>query len=85
MRQPETSTVVQQLFDNYRLENLDVAYTIQDFQKDYIREHLNVLLPDEALNRYSMDDRLKGLSPTDIANHLAPEDVKKLLEELKKH
>ncbi|TAN46338.1 MAG: hypothetical protein EPN21_20695 [Methylococcaceae bacterium] len=112
MRQPDVSTVVQQLFDNYRLENLDMPYTMQDFQKDYVREHLNVLSPDEVLKRFSPDDRLKGLSsdevlkrfspddrlknlspddrlkglsPDDIVNHLSPTELKKLLEQLKRH
>ncbi|TAN50791.1 MAG: hypothetical protein EPN21_08140 [Methylococcaceae bacterium] len=82
---------MQQLFDNYRQENIDMPYTLQDFQKDYIRDHLNLLSPDdrlkglpsdEVLKHYSPDDRLRGLSPTDIINHLSPAEIKKLLEAL---
>ncbi|MDP1614867.1 MAG: hypothetical protein Q8L68_03640, partial [Methylococcales bacterium] len=84
MRQPDMSTIVQQLFENYQLENIDMAYTLQDFQKDYILDHLNLLSADEVLKRYSPDDRLKNLSPDDIVNHLSPSDLKKLLDKLEK-
>ncbi|TAN47753.1 MAG: hypothetical protein EPN21_16580 [Methylococcaceae bacterium] len=67
------STVVQQLFETYRLENIDMPYTLQDFQKDYVRDHLSLLSP---------DDRLKGLSLSDIINHLSPIELKKLRETL---
>ena len=42
-----------------------MSYTMQDFQRDYVKNHLGVLSPDEVLDRFSPDDRLKGLSPND--------------------
>lgn len=85
MRQPDMSTIVQQLFENYQLENIDMAYTLQDFQKDYILNHLNLLSADEVLKRYSPDEVLKRYSPDDIVNHLSPSDLKKLLDKLEKN
>lgn len=68
VRQPDMSSAVQQLFDNYRREKIDMPYTFQDFQKDYVRDHLNVL---------TLDDRLEGLSPDDVLKRYSPDDVLK--------
>ncbi len=40
-----------------------MSYTIQDYQKDYVRDHLNLLSLDDVLKRYSADDILAHLSP----------------------
>lgn len=82
--QPDMSTVVQQLFENYQLERIDMPYTMQDFQRDYVREHLDLLSSDERLKGISLDERLKGLSPDDLLEHLSPADRQQLLEKLKK-
>ena len=60
------STIIYQLFENYKLEGINMPYTMEDFQKDYVKNHLDVLSPDEVLKRYSPDDRLKGLSLEEI-------------------
>ena len=49
----DISTVINQLFENYKLEGIPMPYTMKDFQKDFVREHIDVL---------SLDDRLKGVS-----------------------
>lgn len=91
MRQPDMSTIVEQLFENYQQEHIDMAYTQQDFKRDYVLDHLNLLSPDEVLKHYSLDEVLKNLSPDevlkryspdDIVNHLSPDDLKKLLAKL---
>ena len=51
-----------------------MAYTMEDFQKDYVREHLGVLSNDEILKRFSREDRLKGLSNEDRLKGLSNED-----------
>ena len=66
----ETSTIMNQLFDNYQKEGVAMSYTMQDFQKDYVREHLNVLTADEVLKSYSLDERLEGLSLKEIEQYL---------------
>jgi hypothetical protein len=90
--QPDMSTVVQQLFENYQLERIDMPYTMQDFQRDYVREHLDLLTPDEVLNRYSPDEILKRYSPDEVLKHyslderldgLSPDELEKLFETLK--
>ena len=67
-----------------------MPYTMEDFQKDYVRNHLNVLSPDDVLKsfspddvlkRYSPDDRLKGLSPKERLRGLSLEEIKEYLEQ----
>ena len=47
-----------------------MSYTMKDFQRDYVKNHLGVLSPDEVLNSFSPDDRLKGISFEDIQQYL---------------
>lgn len=69
-----------------------MSYTVQDYKKDFVREHLNLLSadevlkrysPDEVLKRYSVNDRIKDLSSDDIIENLSPEYLKALVEKLK--
>ena len=87
----EISTVLNTLFDNYNLEGIPVSYTMKDFQRDYVRNHLGLLSPDEVLdrfspdevlNRFSPDDRLKGLSPNEVLNRFSPEEIELYLKNL---
>ncbi|MGB5684615.1 MAG: hypothetical protein WBM35_02295 [Candidatus Electrothrix sp.] len=66
----EISTVLNSLFDNYNMEGIPVSYTMKDFQRDYVKNHLGLLSPDEVLDRFSPDDRLRGLSPEEILLYL---------------
>ncbi len=43
INQPEISTIVYDLFERYQQEKIAMSYTIQDYQKDYVRDHLNLL------------------------------------------
>ncbi len=47
-----------------------MAYTMQDFQKDYVKNHLEVLSPDERLKGLSLSERLRGISFEDIQQYL---------------
>ncbi len=51
-----------------------MAYTMEDFQKDYVRDHLGVLSTDEILEQFSADDRLKGLSTDEILEQFSADD-----------
>ncbi|MGH8557965.1 MAG: hypothetical protein ACRESZ_10990 [Methylococcales bacterium] len=84
VHQLEMSTIVQQLFESYQREKFVMSYTVQDFQKDYVRDHLNLLSPDEVLKHFSPDEVLKRFSPDDIVNHLSAQKLEKLREKLEK-
>lgn len=52
--------------DRNRKENIAMPYTIQDYQRDYVREHLDLLSPQEVLRRYTPEEVIKQFSPEEI-------------------
>jgi hypothetical protein len=67
---------------------------MKDFQRDYVKNHLGLLSPDEVLdrfspdevlNRFSPDDRLKGLSSNDRLKGISPEEIELYLKNLGKN
>ena len=60
-RSADTSTLLNQLFEGYEREGLAMPYTIQDFRRDYVKEHLKDL---------TLEERLAGLSPDKIEKFL---------------
>jgi len=66
-----TSTLLNQLFANYQVEGLDMPYTMEDFEHDYIREHLDVLTDEEILQRFSKEDLLQHFSDEQLKAYLA--------------
>jgi len=79
----EMSTLMQQLFEHYRKENIAMPYTMQDYHRDYVREHLDQLSPEEVLSRYSPDQRLKGIPLEERLKDASPAEIERLLEKLK--
>jgi MgtE-like protein len=58
-RSQETSLLLGQLFERLRKEGLAMSYTMEDFKRQYIREHFSQLTPEEqrgALERLSPED-----------------------------
>jgi hypothetical protein len=53
---------------------------MQDFQKDYVRNHLNLLSPDDLIKGLSPDDRIKGLSANELLKNVSIEEIKTWLE-----
>ena len=80
----EISTILNQLFENYHLEGLEMTYTMEDFQKDYVRDHLGVLSTDDRLKGLSTDEILKRLSTDEILKRLSLEEIQKYLEKEQK-
>ena len=74
INQPEISTIVRDLLERYQQEKIDMSYTIQDYQKDYVRDHLNLLSPDDVLKRYSADEVLKRYSADDVLKRYSADD-----------
>ena len=57
-----------------------MPYTMEDFEKNFTREHLHLLLPEERLKglpaetilkQFSLEERLKGISPEVIKAYLS--------------
>ena len=88
----ETSTLVNRLFDQYRKEGIQMPYTMEDFRRDYVKEHLKdltpeeireALSPEELLRGLSPEERLRGLSPEERLKGLSPEEIAALLKRFK--
>ena len=69
-----------------------MAYTMADFRRDYVKEHLKdltpeeireALSPEELLRGLSPEERLRGLSPEERLKGLSPEEIAALLKRFK--
>jgi hypothetical protein len=69
----DTSTVVNQLFAEYRVEGLPMPYTMTDFKRDLTRQTLQNMTAEERLaflEKLSPEERLAGLSAEQIEAYL---------------
>jgi hypothetical protein len=77
LRTDDSSTLLGRLFAMYRKEGLDMPYTMEDFRRDYVREHLKDLTPEELLAAVPVEKRVAGLSPEERLKNLTPEELLK--------
>jgi hypothetical protein len=78
-----TSTLLYQLLAWYQGEGLRMPYTMEDFKRDFLKEHLKDLTPEERLAGLSLEQRLAGLSPEERLAGLSAEEIERLLEQRK--
>ena len=95
LRSPDTSTLLDRLLEGYRQEGLFMPYTIEDFRKEYRKEFLEGLTPEERvqviqksppekrLEGLSAEKRLEGLSAEEILKLLPPEEIERYLKRRK--
>ena len=72
-RSEQTSRLLGQLFERLRGEGFAVAFTMEDFNRQYIKEHFAQLTPEEreqVLQALPAEERLAGLSPEQIQGYL---------------
>jgi hypothetical protein len=69
----ETSTLLYQLFEGYQREGIAMPYTMEDFKRDFVKEHLKDLTPYERLEGLSSEERLEGLSSEERLEGLSSE------------
>ncbi|MCP4695419.1 MAG: hypothetical protein GY862_01020 [Gammaproteobacteria bacterium] len=79
-RNPYMSTLIYKLYEKYQTEGIAMPYTIQDFSRDFTKEHIELLTPKERLQGLKPKERLQGLKPRELLQGVNP---KKLLQELK--
>jgi hypothetical protein len=97
----QTSTLLLQLLAGYFHEGgVSMSYTLEDFQRDFIKQHghelakaltpeqrLEGLTPEQLRNVLTPEQRLEGLTPEQLRNALTPEqlrELKQLLEPRRK-
>jgi hypothetical protein len=51
-----------------------MAYTFEDFKREWTRQKLAEMTPEERLRGLPPEERLRGLSPEDLVRGLRPED-----------
>jgi hypothetical protein len=91
LRTDDSSTLLGRLFALYRKEGLDMPYTMEDFRRDYVKdylkdltpqERLKDLTPEELLSAVPVEKRVAGLSPEELLAALSPEQVAVLRKRL---
>jgi hypothetical protein len=73
-RSEQTSRLLGQLFEKLRGEGFAVSFTMEDFNRQYIKQHFPQLSPDEraeVLRSLPVEERLAGLSAEQIRQYLA--------------
>jgi hypothetical protein len=76
-RRSDHSKAINKLFESYLVENIDMPYTWDDFDRDLKEEVLAELTPKELLDRLSLEDLLKRLPPEELLDRLSLEDLLK--------
>ncbi len=92
-RSADTSSVLRKLFEGYKREGMPMPYTMEDFRRDYVKEHLKDLTleerleglsPEELIKQLSADQRLQGLSPDQLLQRLSPDQIESYLQRQKR-
>jgi len=84
-RSEQTSRLLGQLFDRLRGEGLVMAFTMEDFNRQYIKEHFPQLTPEEqqeVLEALPPDRRLAGLPPEQLLAGLSATQIQRYLDRL---
>jgi hypothetical protein len=87
-RSEETSRLLGQLFEKLRGEGLAVSFTMEDFNRQYIKEHFARLTPEEqrealqALPPEKKQEVLQALPPEERLAGLSPEQIRQYLDQL---
>jgi hypothetical protein len=73
LRSVDTSLLLGQLFERFRVEGFTMAFTMEDFKRQYVMEHFPKLTPQErekVLKSLPPEERLAGLSAEQIRQYL---------------
>ena len=74
-KNPEISRIVHQMFKQLSQKGIPMAYTIEDFNRDFVKDNLDLLSPEEVLQHFSAQERLSGLSSEERLGELSSEEV----------
>ena len=72
-RSEDTSALLRQLFEKFRKEGFAMSFTMEDFRRQYVKEHFAQLTPkerEEVLRALPPEKRLAGLSAEQIRQYL---------------
>src|SRR5207302_992827 len=75
----DTSSLLRRLVEQYQKEGVPMPYTMEDFRRDFTKEHLHELTPEDRLAGLPPEQRVAGLSPEQRLAGLSPEEIAALL------
>jgi hypothetical protein len=84
-RSEQTSRLLRQLLENLHEEGLIMTYTMEDFNRQFTKEHFAALTPEEqreALERLSPERRRELLQALLLKEHLSEDKVRQILDQL---
>lgn len=93
-RSENTSLLLRQLFEKFQGEGLTMSYTMEDFKRDYFKEKLSQMTPEERqqllqslpaeerLAGLPAEERLAGLPAEERLAGLSAEQIRRYLEQL---
>jgi hypothetical protein len=87
-RSEETSLLLKQLFERFRKEGFPMVYTMEDFKRQYVKEHFAQLTPEErkevfqALPPKERLAMLQSLPPEERLAALSAEEIRQYLDRL---
>lgn len=73
-KQTDQPTIINNLFQQYGLEGMDMAYTMADYRRECIEDALEMITPEEVMKKFSPEELLKDLSPNQVMKNYSPEE-----------
>ena len=68
------SSVISTLYTHYRLEGIQMPYTVKDYLREVTLENLDSLTLEERMKGIAPEERLKGIAPEERIKGLAAEE-----------
>lgn len=81
---PTERAVLNQLYEWYKHKGVIMPYTMEDFTKDFTKEHLHLLPSETVFSQFSTEERLKGLPSEERLKGLSIDEIMAYLEKVKK-
>jgi hypothetical protein len=87
-RSEDTSALLRQLFERFQGDGFAMAYTMEDFRHQYVKEHFAKLTPEEqrealqALPPEQQQQVLQALPPEKLMAVLSAEQIRQYLDQL---
>ena len=72
--QSDVSSVIYQLLKAYQQEFYPMSYTLEEFNKEFVKNHLHLIPAEEVLKQYSADEVLKRYSPDEVLKRYSPDE-----------
>jgi hypothetical protein len=90
-RTDDASTILNRLFESYQQEGVVMPYTIEDFRRDFTKEHLSLLSPQDLVEGLTprqiqalRQQQLGHLSPKERVEGLSLREMQVVFEELRR-